>query len=172
MLLKVKISSNNACVFIHDLSDLTLQIIFDGWWASVKVGLKRPIVWDNSGHAHSWWFYFHCRMDETGSPGIVCIVCHQVLGPPTEHATSSNGKHFPAKGHIAKLKQSTESDVTEMTHSKVDETALAVLMRQGSQGITIVSLQRKFIFDIQDISILTEVTDKTLQTGNKGLTNC
>jgi len=54
MLLKVKISSNNACVFIHDLSDLTLQIIFDGWWASVKVGLKRPIVWDNSGHAHSW----------------------------------------------------------------------------------------------------------------------
>jgi hypothetical protein len=31
----------------------------------------------------------------------------------------------------------------------VDEIALAILKRQGSRGITIVSLQRKIIFDIQ-----------------------
>jgi hypothetical protein len=31
----------------------------------------------------------------------------------------------------------------------VDEPALAILKRQGSWGITIVSLQRKIIFDIQ-----------------------
>jgi len=31
----------------------------------------------------------------------------------------------------------------------VDETALAILKRQGSRGITIVSSQRKIIFDIQ-----------------------
>jgi hypothetical protein len=31
----------------------------------------------------------------------------------------------------------------------VDETALAILKWQGSPGITIVSLQRKTIFDIQ-----------------------
>jgi len=31
----------------------------------------------------------------------------------------------------------------------VDERALAILKKQGSQGITIVSLQRKIIFDIQ-----------------------
>ena len=36
-----------------------------------------------------------------------------------------------------------------MTSSIVDETALTILNRQGSWGITIVSLQRKFRFDIQ-----------------------
>jgi len=32
------ISSKYKSVFIHDLRDLTLQIIFDGWWASIDVG--------------------------------------------------------------------------------------------------------------------------------------
>jgi hypothetical protein len=36
-----------------------------------------------------------------------------------------------------------------LTSSTVDETALAIRKRQGSWGITIVSLQRKIIFDIQ-----------------------
>jgi len=38
------ISSKNECVFIRDLSDPTLQIIFDAWWASMNVGSKRPIA--------------------------------------------------------------------------------------------------------------------------------
>ena len=59
------------------------------------------------------------------------------------------GKHLLAKAHIAKLNKSTESEVTELTSSTVDETALAILQRQGSRGITIVMLQRKTIFDIQ-----------------------
>jgi len=46
------------------------------------------------------------------------------------------GKHMLAKVHIVKLNESTESEVTELTSSKVDETALAMLKRQGSQGIT------------------------------------
>jgi hypothetical protein len=58
-------------------------------------------------------------------------------------------KHLLAKVHIAKLNELTESVVTELTPSVVDDTALAILKRQGSQGITIVSLQRKTIFDIQ-----------------------
>jgi hypothetical protein len=53
-LLEVMISSKNERVFIRDLSDLTLQIIFDAWWASMNVGLKRPIAWNNSRHAPSW----------------------------------------------------------------------------------------------------------------------
>jgi hypothetical protein len=36
-----------------------------------------------------------------------------------------------------------------LTSMTVDETALAILKRQGSRGITIVSLQRKIIYDIQ-----------------------
>jgi len=148
-LLEVMISSKNEHVFIHDLSDLTLQIIFDAWCASMNVGSKRPIAWKNSRHAPSSRFYLHCGIEETSSPGIICIVCHQVVRHPLEHATSSMGKHLLAKAHIAKLNELTESEVTELTSSTVDETALAILKRQRSRGITIVSLQRKIIFDIQ-----------------------
>jgi len=59
------------------------------------------------------------------------------------------GKHLLAKAHITKLNKLTESEVTELTSSTVDETALAILKRQGSRGITIVSSQRKIRFDIQ-----------------------
>jgi len=53
------ISSKDECVFIHDYSDLTLQIIFHGWWASMKEGLKRLIAWNISRPALSWRFYLH-----------------------------------------------------------------------------------------------------------------
>jgi len=59
------------------------------------------------------------------------------------------GKHLVPKADIAKLNKVTESDVTELTSLTVNETALAILKRQGSRGITIVRLQRKIIFDIQ-----------------------
>ena len=59
------------------------------------------------------------------------------------------GKQLQAKAHIAKLNTFTESEVTELTSSTVDETTLAILKKEGSHGITIVSLQRKFRFDIQ-----------------------
>jgi hypothetical protein len=143
------ISSNNERVFIRDSRDHTLQIIFDDWWALMNAGSKRPIAWKNSRHAPSWRFYLHCGIEETGSPGIICIVCHQVLHHPLEHGTSSMGKHILAKAHIAKLNELTETEVTKLTSLTVDETALAILKRQGSRGITIVSLQRKTIFDIQ-----------------------
>jgi len=76
LLLEVTISSKNECVFICDLSDLTLQMIFDASWASINEGSKRPIAWNNSRHAPLWRFYLHCGIEETGSPGIICIVCH------------------------------------------------------------------------------------------------
>ena len=41
--LVVMISSKNECVFIHDFSDLGLQIVFDTWWPFMHVGRKRPI---------------------------------------------------------------------------------------------------------------------------------
>ena len=148
-LLEVIISSKNERVFIRDLSNLTLQIIFNAWWASMNVGLKRPIAWKNSRDAPSWRFYLHCGIEETGSPGIICIVCHQVLRHPSEHGTSSMGKHLLAKAHVAKLNELTPSEVTELPSSTVDETALAILKRQGSRGITIVSVPRKIILDIQ-----------------------
>ena len=143
------ISSKTEHVFIHDLNDLTLEIIFDAWWASMNVGSKHPIAWNGSRHVPSWQFYIHCGIEESSSPGIICIVCHQVLRHPSEHGTSSMGKHLRPKAHIAKLNELTESEVTELTSTTVDETALAILKRQGSRGITIVSLQRKTIFDIQ-----------------------
>jgi len=142
------ISSRNELVFISDLSDLTLQIIFNAWWASINVDSKWPIAWNNSRHAPSWRFDLHCGIEETASPGIICIVCHQVLRHPSEHGISSLGKHMLAKAHIAKFNESTESQVTEFTSSTVDETALAILKRQGSQEITLVSSQMKIRFAI------------------------
>jgi len=149
------ISSKNERVFLRDLSDLTLQIIFEAWWASMNVGWKRPIVWNNSRHAPSWRFYLHCRIEETGSPSIISIVCHQVLRYPSEHGTSSMGKHLLEKGHIAKLNELTVSEVTELTSSTDDEIALAILKRQGSRSIPIVTSQRKIKFTTQALSIVT-----------------
>ena len=142
------ISSNNERVFIGDLNDLTLQIIFDAWWASMNVGSKGSIAWKNSRNGPSRRFYLHCGIEQTGSPGIICIVCYQVLLHPSEHGTSSMGKQLLAKAHIAKLNELTESEVTELTSATVDEAELAILKRQGSRGITIVSSQEKLIGDI------------------------
>jgi uridylate kinase len=59
------------------------------------------------------------------------------------------GKHLLPKAQVAKLNELTESEVTELMSSTVDETALAILKRQGSRGITIVCSQKEFIFNIQ-----------------------
>jgi len=115
----------------------------------MNVGSMRPIVWNGSTHAPSWRFYLHCGIEGTGSPVIICIVCHQVLCNPSDHETSSMGKHLLAKAHIAMLTELTESEVTELSSLTVDETALAILKRQGSRGITIVNPQRNIIFHIQ-----------------------
>jgi hypothetical protein len=53
-LLVVMIASKNESVFIRDMSNLTMHIIFEAWRASMKVGLKRPIAWNNSTHAPCW----------------------------------------------------------------------------------------------------------------------
>jgi len=56
-----------------------------------------------------------------------------------------------AKAHIAKLNELTKSNLNELISSTVDETALAILRREGSWRITIQSSQMKIIFDIQVI---------------------
>jgi len=165
-LLEVIISSKNERGFIRDLNGITLQIIFDAWWASMNVGSKHSIAWKNSRHAPSWRFYLHCGIEKNGSPGIICIVSHQVHRHPSEHRTRSTGKHLLAKAQITKLYELSESEVTELTSLPVDEAALAILKRQRSRGITMVSSQKKFIGDIDFKAILTVITDKTLQTGS------
>ena len=102
-LLKVMISSKNEHVFIRDLRDLTLQIIPNAWWASMKEGLMRPIGWIHCRHAPSWRFYWNCRIEVTGSPSIICIVCHQVHRHPSDQESSSIRNHLLAKAHITKL---------------------------------------------------------------------
>ena len=165
------ISPDNDFVSIGDSSDLTKQILFEELWASMNVGSKGCYDWYYSRHALLWHFDFHCRIKETGSPGILCIVCYQFLHHSSEHGTSSVGKHLLANAHMTKLNELTESEVTELTSWMVNDTPLGIQERQGSWGITIVSSQRKFIFDILFLSILTELTDKMLQTGCSGLCN-
>jgi len=135
-LLESMISSNNEGVFIRVLANFTLQVIFDPCWASMNVGSKLPIAWNNSRHAPPWHFNLHCGIEETGSPGIICIVCHLVLHHPSAHGTNSMGNHLVAKAHIAKLNKLTELEVSELTSTTIEETALAILKWQGSWGIT------------------------------------
>ena len=147
-LLEVMISSKNEVVFIGDLNDLTLRNMFDTWRASINICSKWPITWNNSRHAPLWRFYLPSAMAENSSAGIDCIVCPQVLRHSSEHGTSSMGKHLLAKAHIAKLNELRESEGTELSSSTVDETALAILRRQGSRAISIVSSLSQVIFDI------------------------
>jgi len=50
------------------------------------------------------------------------------------------GTHLLAKAHIAKLNNLTESEVTQLTSSTVDDKTWAILTRQGSPGIITVSV--------------------------------
>jgi hypothetical protein len=109
-LLEDLISSKNECVSILDLKDLPIQIRFEEWWTSINLDLKVSIASNNSGLAPSWRFYLHYGIEQTGSPGIICIICHQVLSHPSEHGTSSMGKQFLAQAHITKLNKITESE--------------------------------------------------------------
>jgi len=86
----------------------------------MNVGSKGPIAWNDSRYVPSWRFYLPCGIEETGSPGIISIICHQVLCHPSDCGTSSMGKHFLAQANITKLKELTESEVTELTSSTID----------------------------------------------------
>jgi hypothetical protein len=126
-----------------------ILLSFDAWGTLMNVCSKYPIAWNNSRHASSWQFNLHCGIEKTGSPGIICIVCHQVLRHRSEHGTSSMGKYLWATAHIAKLSEFTKSEVSELTSSMVDETALAIVKWQDSWGISIICLVRKVLFHIR-----------------------
>jgi hypothetical protein len=106
----------------------------------MNVGSKRPIVYKQSIHAPCWHFYLHCRIEKSGSPGIICIICLHVLWHPSELGTSSMRKNLQGNAVIAKLNELTESEVSELTYTTVDKTALAISKRQGSREISIVRL--------------------------------
>jgi hypothetical protein len=141
------ISSMNDSVFIRDLNKRTLPIKCGTWWASLNVGSKRPIDWNDYKQAPSWQSYLHCGIVTTGSPGIICIVCHHSPRPPSKQGTSSMGKHMLPNAQIAKLNKLTESEVTKLTSWTVDKTVVAILNRHGSHGIPVVSSPCKFTFD-------------------------
>ena len=116
---------------------------------SINLGSNCHIACNYSRHASWWRCYLHCGIEVTGSPGIICIICHQVLHHRSKYGTGSRRKHLLANAQIAKLDELTESKVIELTCSMVKETTLGILKRQGSPGITVVSIERKIIFDIQ-----------------------
>jgi len=66
------ISSKNEGVFIRDLRNLTGQIIFDAWRASLNVGPKRPVRWNDSRHASSWWLF--CPAELRGQAALESYV--------------------------------------------------------------------------------------------------
>ena len=79
------------------------------------------------------------------------------------------GNGLLAKAHITKYNKLTESKVSELTKSMVDETAWPILNCQECQGITIVGSQLKLVFDIETLAILTVMADRTIKTDRSGL---
>jgi len=120
---EVFMSSTNNCILFRDLNDLTLKIVFDPSWASMNVGSKHPIAWHNATHALTCSFYLLWGIEETGGPGIISIISHEVLCHPSEHDFNSMGKHWPAKAHIVQLNDLTVFEVSALTHTTIDETA-------------------------------------------------
>jgi hypothetical protein len=137
--LEIMYSTKEERVFIRDLTDEILQMVFDKWWTSMNVETKTTIVWSGSRHAAAWRFYKHCAKTENGCPGIICIVCNTVLVHPSENGTSTMAKHLQSKTHKAELNKLTESDVSLLTDTAGDEQALAVLKKKGSQGVMVAS---------------------------------
>jgi hypothetical protein len=119
-----------------------------------------------------WRFYVQCGIEETSSPGIIYIVCNEVLRHPSDHGTSSIGNYFLRTVYIAKLYKVTQSEVTKLSSSTVDETTLSIMNKKDSRGNRIVSLQRRSKLDFQVLFILTKLTEITLQTGSEGLWYC
>jgi len=142
---RARINPPPGCLWLLWRSASTLTEPFgpDGnvscWW--------HPIAWDDTRRMPWSHFYLHCGIEETCSPGLICIMCYQVLRHLSEHATSSIGKHLLAMGHIAQLNYLTDLGVSELTRTTIDEAALAILKRQGCRRITIVSLPKKIVFD-------------------------
>jgi hypothetical protein len=73
LFLVVMISSKNQLDFIRDLKDLTFQIFFDAWWASMIIVTMRTNGSNNSKHAPEWQLYLHYGIEETSSLGNRCI---------------------------------------------------------------------------------------------------
>jgi len=46
-MLGIMISSKNEHIFNRNLSDLTLQMVFDVWCASMNAGSKHSIAWND-----------------------------------------------------------------------------------------------------------------------------
>jgi len=87
------ISSKNKHVIIPELSDITFQMIFDVWWASMNVSLKCPFVWNISTHASSWLLYLHAGWRR--QPAIALYILFDIVtaacdpGPGNGHSIYS-----------------------------------------------------------------------------------
>jgi hypothetical protein len=108
----------------------------------MKIASTHPIASNDSRYVSSCQLYSHYQTEETGRPGIICIVCHPVLRYTLEHGPSSMKKHLLAKAQILKFNELTESEVIALTSSMVKETGSAILKRQRNSVFTIVNSLR------------------------------
>jgi hypothetical protein len=88
------------------------------------------------------------KLSRLAAPASYVFFVIMVFAIPQNLGPVQWGNTYWAKAHITKLNKLTESEVSELTRSTVDETARAILKRPESRGITIVRLQRTFLFHI------------------------
>jgi hypothetical protein len=94
---------------------------------------------NNFRHAPSLQLTVSCKLEVSGSPGMLCVVCHHVRHHLPDYGTGLVGTQLQTTAQIAKLDELTVSESTELTGSMVDETALTMLRAHSSQGNQIVS---------------------------------
>jgi len=83
----------------------------------MNVGWELPIARNNSIHAPVGQFVLHCRVEVTGSPCNIFMVCNEVHHHPSDPGTRPTGNHLPAKAHSAKLNEETELEVSQLTYT-------------------------------------------------------
>jgi hypothetical protein len=79
------------------------------------------------------------------------------------------GTPMVADAHSTKQKERIGTEVAEFTCSTVKDIGLAMLKWHQSCVIILGSVQWKYIFVIEVLSILTAIPDRMLQTGSEGL---
>jgi hypothetical protein len=113
----------------------------------MNVGWEVPIDRNNSIHTPWGQFFLHWGVELTGSPCNIFKVCNEVYRHLSDHGTRPTGNHLPVKAHSAKLNEEKESEISQLTCTTYAKIAQVILKRQESREITILCLQRKFLFD-------------------------
>jgi hypothetical protein len=81
----------------------------------MNVDSKLSIASNNYPYGSWWRSYMHSSVQKPGNPGIICIVCLQVISHPSEDDPSFMVNQLLANSHIGKSNKLGNLKVYEST---------------------------------------------------------